>query len=218
MTIYIDIDFLSYDEFFDPELRILSMLHQVSVENQFLVLLNREIARTYSNTTNIFYTIGTYVRNGVELPTSYAFFDRLTTDYAGVIKEKIYIEKQYTEEEYQKFKEIGMNHIRYDGYNYYISYYYSTINENPAYRFSMNRVQRKFRRLQQFLGTKKIELHRYIQKLTTDLRDEIYLIDDIVLTRFNYDDRMGSAEIQLEVTLSQMINEVLLLNVVINRN
>ena len=214
----IDIDFLSYDEFFDPELRILSMLHQVSVENQFLVLLNRDIARTYSNTTNIFYTIGTYVRNGVELPTSYAFFDRLTTDYAGVIKEKIYIEKQYTEEEYQKFKEIGMNHIRYDGYNYYISYYYSTINENPAYKFSMNRVQRKFRRLQQFLGTKKTELHRYIQKLTTDLRDEIYLIDDIVLTRFNYDDRMGSAEIQLEVTLSQMINEVLLLNVVINRN
>nr|DAN33196.1 MAG TPA: hypothetical protein [Caudoviricetes sp.] len=214
----IDIDFLSYDEFFDPELRILSMLHQVSVENQFLVLLNMDIARTYSNTTNIFYTIGTYVRNGVELPTSYAFFDRLTTDYAGVIKEKIYINKQYTEEEYKKFEEIGLNHIKYDGYNYYISYYYSTINENPAYKFSMNRVQRKFRRLQQFLGTKKTELHRYIQKLTTDLRDEIYLIDDIVLTRFNYDDRMGSAEIQLEVTLSQMINEVLLLNVIINRN
>ena len=194
------------------------MLHQVSVENQFLVLLNRDIARTYSNTTNIFYTLGTFIQNGVELPTSYAFFDRLTTDYAGIIKDKIYINKQYTEEEYKKFEEIGLNHIKYDGYNYYISYYYSTINENPAYRFSMNRVKRKFRRLNQFLGTKKSELHRYIQKLTTDLRDEIYLIDDIVLTRFNYDDKMGAAEIQLEVTLSQMINEVLLLNVVINRN
>ena len=214
----IDVDFLSYDEFFDPELKILSMLRQVSMENQFLVLLNRDIARTYSNTTNIFYTLGTFIQNGVELPTSYAFFGRLTTDYAGVIKDKIYIRKQYTEEDYNKFSKIGLNYIKYDGYNYYISYLNSTIDENPAYRFSMNRVQRKFRRLNQFLGLKKIELHKHIQSLITTLRDEIYLIDDIVMTRFGYDPQRGSADIQLEVTLSQMINEVLLLNVVINRN
>lgn len=214
----IDIDFLSYDEFFDPELRILSMLHQVSVENQFLVLLNRNIARTYTDTTNIFYTLGTFVQNGVELPTSYAFFNRLTTDYAGAIKEKIYIEKQYTDDDYKKFGDIGLNYIKYDGYNYFISYFYSTINENPAYKFSMNRVQRKFRRLEQFLGAKKTELHKHVQALIAELKDDIYLIDDITLSRFNYDDRAGSVDIQLEIKLSQIINEVLLLNVVINRN
>ena len=214
----IDIDFLSYDGFFDPELRILRMLHEVSVENQFIVLLNRDIARTYTDTPNIFYTLGTFTQDGIIYPTSYAFFKRLTTDYVGAITDKIYIQKQYTEAEYESFKRIGLNYIKYDGFNYYISYYNSSIDENPAYNFTMNRIQRKFRRLSQYLGASKIELHKHVQELIRTLKNSIYLVNELTLTRFDYDDRKGEVQIQLEVKLERVVNEVLLLNLVINRN
>ena len=113
---------------------------------------------------------------------------------------------------------IGLNHIRFDGFNYFINYLVHQSEDNYAYKFTLNRIQRKFRRLSEYLGGKPSELHSRALEIIASLKQSTYLLDSLNISSFKYDGNNGVAIMELEIRLTEIIDSVLTLRVVINKS
>jgi hypothetical protein len=214
---YIDIDLLIYDLVLDDELRIIDSLNNASNENNFITLVSKNKLETNLNCPNLFFTFGSFRLNNIEYPISYLFFDLINSNYAGVINYNI-LTPNYDEKFYESLARIGLNHVRYDGYNYYIPYLYHNDETNYSYKFTLNRLNRRFSRLNDYIGTSKQIIHDQVLNIITELRSDTYLLEDMKLSRLTYDDSRGTCTIEVEFKLSQIIKEVLTLRIIINKN
>jgi hypothetical protein len=82
----------------------------------------------------------------------------------------------------------------------------------------LNRLNRRFSRLNDYIGTSKQIIHDQVLNIITELRSDTYLLEDMKLSRLTYDDSIGTCTVEVEFKLSQIIKEVLTLRIIINKN
>lgn len=217
---FLSLDYLSFESELDSGHRILDRLNELSKEKKFIVMLDMGNKKhTFTNTPNIFYTSGGYYFEGIYYPSSYRFLEFINKKYTGVIEEKIFIPELLDKDEdyYDDLLRLGLNHIRFDGFRYWINYIYSNDSSNFIYKFMINKVRRELERLDDYLGVTPLELYNTIENIITNLRNNLYLLDSAEITGFEYEPDQGEAIINITISTKEIIKDKIDLRVILKQ-